>query len=704
MKLNGSVSIFFVFLTLAGVSAFADEGPSFVRAAPVWTEDAGMNASFAFEAEFESVTDRPVLRYTCAAVAEVRLDGKFVAYGPARGPKGWFRVDEIQLAATPGRQRLTVTVWGPRVNSYYLMNQEPFLQAEVTEGERVLAATGATGGDFAAHATGRVRKVSRYSFQRPFSEAYRLPVASSPAGRLVPRPPVRLLPRRTPLPTFALAPAPTPVKEYGVVRDAAKAVRENWSADGVGKQLGFRKSEQDLCVFEEIQRYVPTNAAAPLRGRLYAFDWLRTGFPCLKVNCRKPSRVIVRFSEVLDENGRLEPVRRDCAGNGIVWDLTEPGEYALEAFEPYAFKYLDVIVDPDAVEAGVPSLRTFENPTMDRAQLAGGDAELKEIFEAARRTIAQNAVDLFTDCPGRERAGWLCDSFFSARAAQFFSGRTDVERAFLENFLLPPRFDNLPAGIVPMCYPSDQPDGTFIPNWAMWFVLEVEDYLARTGDRAFVDMLKDRVTGVQAALAKYENADGLLERLPSWVFVEWSKANEFTQDVNYPSNMLYAKVLDAVARLYGRSDLAAKAAKLRATVVRQSFDGRFFRDHAVRGADGKLEVKDDVTETCQYYAFFTDTATPTTHPETWKRLTEEFGPDRVRRGLYKDVWPSNAFIGNYLRLDLLNRYGLKDQLKREVRGYFLKMARATGTLWEHDSTEASCCHGFASYVGVLLGR
>ena len=29
---------------------------------------------------------------------------------------------------------------------------------------------------------------------------------------------------------------------------------------------------------------------------------------------------------------------------------------------------------------------------------------------------------------------------------------------------------------------------------------------------------------------------------------------------------------------------------------------------------------------------------------------------------------------------------------------FLKMAKETGTLWEHDKPEASCNHGFASHI------
>ena len=57
-----------------------------------------------------------------------------------------------------------------------------------------------------------------------------------------------------------------------------------------------------------------------------------------------------------------------------------------------------------------------------------------------------------------------------------------------------------------------------------------------------------------AFFTQFENSDGLLEKLKSWVFVEWSDANKYVQDVNYPSNMLYAAALNAAGKLYGHSD------------------------------------------------------------------------------------------------------------------------------------------------------
>jgi alpha-L-rhamnosidase len=304
------------------------------------------------------------------------------------------------------------------------------------------------------------------------------------------------------------------------------------------------------------------------------------------------------------------------------------------------------------------------------------------------------------DCPGRERAGWLCDSFFTGRAEALLCGGSKVEHNFLENFLLPESYGNVAQGMFPMCYPSEHSDGRHIPQWAMWLVLELEEYLERTGDRDMIDRFGPKVFALLDYFKPFENSDGLLEKLPSWNFIEWSKANELTEDVNYPTNMLYARTLETAARLYGREELAKQAAAVHETVRAQSFNGTFFVDNSVRDAAGQLQSSGECTEVCQYYAFFCGTASPEKFSSLWKTLLTECGPAGSPDGLY----PANAFIGYYLRMDLLSQYGEGERLLREMKQYFLGMAETTGTLWEHNDTRASCNHGFASYLCVLIDR
>ena len=256
-----------------------------------------------------------------------------------------------------------------------------------------------------------------------------------------------------------------------------------------------------------------------------------------------------------------------------------------------------------------------------------------------------------------------------------------------------------------MLYPGDHTDQSFIPNWAMWLIIQTNEYRKRSGDRELITLIKPKFDAFIQYMETFQNSDGLLENLTKWVFVEWSMANKFVQDVSYPTNMIYAVALESMAEMYGEQHFADRAAAIKETIRKQSFDGMWFRDHGVRQEDRSLLVPEsDITETCQYYAFFTRCATPESHPDLWKRLCTEFGPDRKEKGLWQEIYPSNAFIGNYLRLELLSQAGFHEQVLRETTGYFKKMADLTGTLWEHDNTHASCCHGFASYINVLMVR
>ncbi|MBR5760271.1 MAG: hypothetical protein IKX88_16920, partial [Thermoguttaceae bacterium] len=391
--------------------------------------------------------------------------------------------------------------------------------------------------------------------------------------------------------------------------------------------------------------------------------------------------------------------------SAIKWTVDNDSiRFPLEAFEPQVGRYAKLHCLKGSFTLNKIYTREFAYPPTRESSFDCADPRLVKLYKAADLTFRENSVDVFTDCPHRERAGWLCDSFFTARSAFDLTGKTDVEDAFFENYMLPESFKCLPDGMLPMCYPSDHYDGVYIPNWAMWFVAELQEYARRSPDHSVVKGLRKKIEKLLAFFEKYENSDGLLEKLPSWVFVEWSKANDFVQDVNYPSNMLYAFILNAAGALYDVPKWTEKAEKIREKIREQSYDGEFFVDHAVRKEDGSLEILRDRLEVCQYFAFFFKTATPETYPELWATLLDKFGPNRIQEGGYPEIHKANSFVGNVLRLELLAQANRGSQLLDESVAYNEYMADRTGTLWENDGAYASCNHGFASHLVHVLYR
>ncbi len=737
----------------------------FGQAIPVWPvgRETLINDFVGFRLVIRRVDSSPaVLTLAASTLYRVTVNGVFVGHGPVRAPHGRYRVDSWELApylkGAGEANVVAIEVAGYNANSYYLLDQPSFLQAEVVHAGRVWG-TGECRGRQESRAAEQLssqegeersdktcsrgrehgtqmfeavdlaykrRKVPRFSFQRPSMEAYRLnsdserwkvdpaavlaPLALTGAGEKV------LLPRRMPYPAFATRLAAGHVATGVVLPYTPERIKKDRSLTNVSEKLkGYPESELEISPTSEFQcfqtRLEPVNRVIdsetdlvvnPGTAQIVDLGTNLSGFVGLTVKCEKPGRLAVLSEELLDE-GDVKCLRVDCA-NMLVLDLAEAGTYRFESLEPYTMRYVKLMASSGAMRVSNVYLREYAHPEMEKTHFACSDAKLNRVYRAAVQSLRQNAADLLTDCPGRERAGWLCDSYFSARVAMDLSGSTETEAKFLEDFVLAPQLSALPEGMIPMCYPADHPDGNFIPQWPMWLVLQLEEYLKRSGDRGMVDAYRAKVEAFIKYFEPFVNADGLLERLNGWRFIEWSKANDLTLDVNYPTNMLFAGMLEAAGRLYGRADWVARAGKMRETVIAQSFDGEWFVDNAVRQADGSLKSSGERTEVCQYYAFYFDVATPAKHPELWRRLREEFGPQRAATGAHKEIYPANAFVGNYLRMELLSRENLQGQIEKEIAGYFLKMADLTGTLWENDGTYASCNHGFASHVARWLLR
>ncbi len=732
------VPVFFLLLILMIFSACAgelkseaDKGSLMKKAVPVWAKgrDKEMNLTLGFRGSFNAASGgRYVIRVTASCLYRVFLNGEFIGYGPARACHGYFRVDEYNVSerVIRGENIVAFEVAGYNVNTYYTLDQPSFLQAEVESEGQLLLATGSDPGFEAFEPGIREQKVERYSFQRAFIEYYRMSEGADSwkkegkvkvdALETENLPPVRLLPRNLLLPEFGIVYPRTVISRGKVKTVEQESLARDRSLSRVSDNFkAFQEKELDVIPSLTVQKleniHADTIQMSATENKnirieengfcIFDMGINLSGFIGSEIRCEKPSTVMFYFDEILLDGDVRQKKRIPSVNNIVTYEL-EPGTYRLETFETYTFKYLKAIVLRGEVFLGDLYLREYAYPENDNLSFQCSNEKLNEIYLAARQTFRQNTVDIFMDCPSRERGGWLCDSYFTAFVERDFTGKSAVSRNFLENYALPERFENLPEGMIPMCYPGDHPNGNFIPNWSLWFIIQVRDYAQKGGDPQVISQLQPRIEKLLNYFSAFENEDGLLENLEKWIFVEWSKANSFVRDVNYPTNMLYSAALKDAASLYNNKEWKIKADHIKQKVIEQSFNGSFFTDNAVRNKEGKLEVTSNTTEVCQYYAFFFQIATPETHPDLWKKLITEFGPDRNDSIIYPNVFKANAFIGNYLRMDILSRYGLNNQLVKEIQEYFHYMAERTGTLWENVHSQASCNHGFASYIGHLL--
>lgn len=713
---------------------------------PIWMKgkQREKNLNLAFVTVLEQVSENTKLYIAAENVYRLFINGMLVGYGPVRAALGITRIAEYPLKQylNQGSLIIVAEVAGYNVNTYCTVMDAPFFAAEIKRDSKIIAST--EKGDFRAHLlTDRVQIAQRYSFQRAFTENYHMTECRSHfyKGSFDRYPKVetevvegtKFLEASLPSHTFQM--------QKGVILDLGsveiKEPKEHYESRHLSSE-----SDMFFCFNpEEIPEKLTLDADSfefvPGRQKnnpyeLYDFKRNVTGFLSLDILVEEDTKLYIFWDEILaDLERKILTYNRVDMVNIVKWEL-KAGEYRLLSFEPYTMRYAYVVKIGGKASVNDFGIRLYQNEDR-KIKLSTDDTQLMDIFEAAVHSFEQNAVDILMDCPSRERAGWLCDSYFTAQAEQLITGRNDVEHNFLENYLLADQDSNIPKNMIPMCYPADHTDHNFIANYACWFIIELLDYYKRTGDRELTYRAKEKVMRILEFFLGYENEYGLLEHMDGWVFVEWSKAADFVQDVNFPSNMLYAHMLECVDKLYHMPELVQKSRKIKDAIRMWSLRGEYFADNALRIADragqkknsipvngGEFRVYDfnkdsehyigiltptnNFTETCQYYALYFGTAAKETDGDLFMRMLNEFGANRDCNKVNPDIFPSNAFIGNYLRLDYYSKHGYPMKALEECKDYFLGMAKMTSSLWEYDSTVASCNHGFTSYTTNLIIR
>ena len=670
------------------------------------------NITLAFSLDL-GAKERFTMKLAAASLYRVYVDGEFVAFGPQRAAKGYARVENFSAEG----KRLVVEVENIYVPTFWVIKQPPFFACEIeTEsGKKYIA------DDFCCQLlTDRLQKVQRYSYQRGFAETYKMGVDRTALylgqgydAQVLETEPATLpeiLPSYVDKPKYNVHTKQTLVETGVVGMDENLPIwrdRAHWL---VGTDLeGFLMDEWEDRLTDETSQFVyfpHTMSAANAKYRYKTVDFSRaiTGFFEVKVKVKNAGSLYVIYDELLwHERGKGEnyvAFDRNTTSNVCKWQFEKAGEYTVTTFEPYTCRYACIVYD-EGIEAEL-SIRDYENPNADKMRFTCSDKRVEKIVEAARATLAQNAVDLLTDCPSRERAGWLSDSYFSSVAERIFTGENQVEKAFLDNYAKA-KMEGLPEGMIPMCYPSDYLGSTYIPNWALWYIMEIDKYAKIYGVDDAVLNAKDTVFGILQFFTRYENEIGLLENLESWVFIEWSAANDadHIRGVNIPSNIEYAACLKVAGTLYNIPAFLEKADEINQNIKTLAFDGKFFVDNLIRNEEGKLVQSGLLTEVCQYYAFWFGCADKNEYADLYAELMNNLGTNR-KEDYLPNVGKPNVMYGLYMRVDLLMRDGEREKVFDECIRLFQPMAERTGTLWEHNAICASCNHGFAAYATKWL--
>lgn len=382
----------------------------------------------------------------------------------------------------------------------------------------------------------------------------------------------------------------------------------------------------------------------------------------------------------------------------------QPGTYHLTTFEPKLTRYIKMILRTSGeVQLSQPVLLEYTYPDDHRNYFSCSDGDLNRIYDGARRTLRLNSLDIYMDCPQRERGGWLCDSQFNGPGSWMMFGDLSVERDFIENFMLTDP-DVCWKGFFPEVYPGVHrtPEDVGIRNWSFWLITELYDYYHRSGDREFIDQCENRVDRFITGMLSLRGESGLIENLGS-SFVDWSLSNQSfaLEPISIPNNCLAVCLLERASELYGRQDWKEAADQMRSIIEAlplskisfiPSGDAGIFENGQLRRGNCRTEAGMALELWC---GFHLDDKSYIQKFVNALGTTPEYRPN-------PNVGRSNLFIGLMIRFEVLARLGRIEQLVKEWKDIYLQELRdGSGTFFENIHG-LSGCHAFNSETGALI--
>jgi len=305
---------------------------------------------------------------------------------------------------------------------------------------------------------------------------------------------------------WQLAPDPLPTMEMKSIPDGAIA-----RVSGIPMPTGFPNTGFS----------VPSNSTAHI---LLDNAQLTTGYPELTVSGGLGSTVRLVYAEALvDDNGQ-KGNRNQVEGKHIVGLVDEflPDGSSSRKFMPlswrtWRFLQLDVQTTNQALR--VERLQTFFTafPFAERAYFDSDDPSLKPIWEIGWRTARLDAHDTYMDTPYWERLQYVGDTRIQALISYTVAGDDRLARQAIQAF----NDSRIPDGLTQSRYPSSLVQ--IIPTFSLLWIGMVHDFWIYRGDHDFVCSQIPGTRGVLNWYLRRQRADGVLQRVPWWPFVDWGK-------------------------------------------------------------------------------------------------------------------------------------------------------------------------------------
>ena len=340
-----------------------------------------------------------------------------------------------------------------------------------------------------------------------------------------------------------------------------------------------------------MQTYTPVDRSEPQRG-VFVYDLGQNfaGWPAITVSGSAGTTVKLIPGELLNADGT---VSQRSSGGPQWFSYTLKGGGAEQwhpRFSYYGFRYVQVVGATASPQDDGPQIVDLKGEAVHTSSEAVGsfsssDDLLNRIHTLILRAIENNAVSLFTDCPHREKLGWLEEAHLLASAMLYDFDFRGLYAATAQNIADDQKQDEPDAGrvaeIAPQYVVFGGNNGIFddSPEWGSTAVLAPWYVYQRYGDLprllSHLDVMRHYVDYLSSRAENNIIAYGLGDWYdigPGEPGVSKLTTPGVTATAIYYQDL---RVLEKTLALAGREG-ESRTYAAKADSVRSDFNGRFF--------------------------------------------------------------------------------------------------------------------------------
>lgn len=224
------------------------------------------------------------------------------------------------------------------------------------------------------------------------------------------------------------------------------------------------------------------------------------------------------------------------------------------SYEPFwfrTFRFIRIRIQAGAEDVILyaPQMKKTGYPLTVQSDIHSSDSWVDSLWDICVRTLKNCMAETYMDCPYYEQMQFSMDTRLQALFTYALGSDVQLVKKALEDF----HCSMLPDGLIQGKYPSGFPQ--VISTFSLHYIFMLEEYYRQTCDRETARRYRPDVDAILDYYDRCLGADGLVEHLGYWQFVDWQDA--WKENMGVPTaaldgpstiiNLMYAAALKSGA-------------------------------------------------------------------------------------------------------------------------------------------------------------